>query len=140
MKEVSNKIASGIMALLVLFSSMSFSVDMHFCGNHLMDYSIFGDVDTCMMQLEKTDATNKCSMMDMKMDCCSDVELSFKGQDDLKISFDKIALEQQVFVASFIYSYIHLFEGYHQDIVLFKDYSPPRLIRDTLILDQSFLI
>lgn len=128
------------MALMVLFSTMSFSVDMHFCGNHLVDFSIFGNVDTCMMQLEKSKDVNKCLMMDMKMDCCSDVELSYQGQDDLKISFDKIALDQQVFAATFIYSYIHLFEGYAQDIVLFKDYSPPRLIRDTLILDQTFLI
>lgn len=128
------------MALIVLFSTMSFSVDMHFCGDHLVDFSIIGNVDNCMMQMKKSEPVDPCTSMNMTMDCCSDVELTHKGQDDLKISFDKIALDQQVFLSTLHYFDIHLFEGYDQDVILFKDYSPPRLIRDTLILDQTFLI
>lgn len=128
------------MALIVLFSTMSFSVDMHFCGDHLVDFSIIGNADTCMMQTKKSEPVDPCPSMNMTMDCCNDVELTHIGQDDLKISFDKIALDQQVFLSTLLYSDIHLFEGYDQDVILFKDYSPPRLIRDTLILDQTFLI
>jgi hypothetical protein len=140
MKETFRKIASSIMALIVLFSTMSFSLDMHFCGDHLVDYSLFESVDTCMMKAETTKSSSECALMDTEMDCCTDVEVVLQGQDDLKISFDKITFEQQAFVASFVYSYINLFEGFDENIVPFKEYSPPPLIRDIQILDQTFLI
>lgn len=140
MKHAVNKIASSVMALIVLFSTLSFSVDMHYCGNHLVDFSFYGKVEMCLMQNEKSVSANKCPMMDMKMACCSDVHLTKVGQDDLKISFDRISFDQQVFVTSFIYACSDLFEGYANELVLFKEYSPPPLLRDVQILDQTFLI
>ncbi|MGB5436356.1 MAG: hypothetical protein WBM98_10745 [Maribacter sp.] len=128
------------MALIVLFSTMSFSLDMHFCGDHLVDFSFFDHVDNCMMKSQMSKSPRECTMMDMDMDCCTDVEVVLQGQDDLKISFDQITFDQQVFIASYVYSYINLFEGFDQHVVPFKDYSPPPLIRDLQILDQTFLI
>ena len=130
------------MALLVLFSTMSFSVEMHYCGDHLVDFSFMQKVDTCMMKAEKAKSQSQCSMMDMdmEMDCCSDVEVVFEGQDDLKLSFDQLSFDQQIFLTSFVYSYINLFEGFDENIIPFKDYAPPPLIRDVQILDQTFLI
>lgn len=128
------------MALIVLFSTMSFSLDMHFCGDHLVDFSLFDHVDNCMMKAEKSKSSGDCAMMEMDMDCCTDVEVVLQGQDDLKISFDQITFDQQVFVATFIYSYINLFEGFDEQVVPFIDYSPPPLIRDFQVLDQTFLI
>lgn len=78
--------------------------------------------------------------MDMEMDCCSDVEIIIEGQDDVKIAFDQFTFEQQVFITSFAISYINLFEGFDSNVIPFKDYSPPPLILDIHILDQSFLI
>ena len=45
MREVFRKIASVSVALLVLFSTMSFSVDMHYCGDHLVDFSFSDSVE-----------------------------------------------------------------------------------------------
>jgi len=128
------------MALIVLFSTMSFSVDMHYCGDHLVDFSIFDSVDTCIMKAEMSKSSSECSVMEMEMDCCTNVEVVLEGHDDLKISFDQLTFDQQVFVASFIYAYITKFEGLDENIVTFKEYSPPPLIRDIQILDQTFLI
>lgn len=142
MKEIFRKIASISMAFLVLFSTMSFTVDMHYCGDHLVDFSLTEKVDTCLMKAEMTKTSTSCSMMDMKMemDCCSDVEVVFEGQDDLKLSFDQLSFDQQIFLVSFVYSYLNRFEGFDENIIPFKDYSPPPLIRDVQILDQTFLI
>jgi hypothetical protein len=128
------------MALIVLFSTMSFSVDMHYCGDHLVDFSLSEKVDTCMMKAELSKSSSECAVMDMEMDCCSDVEIVIDGQDDLKISFEQLTFDQQLFVASFAYTYINLFERLDENIIPFKDYSPPPLIRDIQILDQTFLI
>lgn len=78
--------------------------------------------------------------MEMEMDCCTDLEIVLEGQDDLKISFDQFTFEQQIFISSFYYTYVNLFETVHKDLIFFKEYSPPLLIRDIQILDQTFLI
>ncbi len=128
------------MALIVLFSTMSFSLDMHFCGDYLVDFSLFENVDTCTMKAKMSTSSKDCAMMETEMDCCTDVEVIQQGQDNLKISFDQITFDQHAFVVSFVYSYINLFEGIDENIVPFKDYAPPPLIRDIQILDQTFLI
>lgn len=140
MKEILHKSISISMALLVLFSTLSFSVDMHSCGDYLVDFSVFGKADTCLMKTEKTNTSSPCDLMEMELGCCSDEKLVIEGQDDLKISFDLLTFDQQLFVISFAFYYINLFEGSDDNIVPFEDYNPPPLIRDVLVLNQIFLI
>ncbi|WP_417620071.1 HYC_CC_PP family protein, partial [Oceanihabitans sediminis] len=52
MKQLIHKIVSLSMAIVVLFSTMSFTIDMHFCGDTLMDTAIFQQVKTCGMDME----------------------------------------------------------------------------------------
>ena len=75
-----------------------------------------------------------------KKNCCSDEQLVVDGQYNLKISFDKLDKEQQLLVATFIYSYINLFTEQQTENTSFRDYSPPPLVRDVQVLDQTFLI
>ncbi|TMM59120.1 hypothetical protein FEE95_06720 [Maribacter algarum] len=140
MKKIYYKITSVLLALIVLLSTMSFSLDMHFCGDQLVDFSISDKANTCLMKTEMTKTSSSCEVMKMEMGCCSDVEVVFEGRDDLKISFDQLTFNQQVFVASSVYSYISRFEGFDENLVPLKDYKPPPLIRDLQILDQTFLI
>ena len=126
------------MALLMLFSTLSFAVDMHFCGDHLVDLSFTGEADSCGMLLEGSDVETKAIMTDMG--CCTDVEITQQGQDDLQLAFDELSVEQQYMVAAFFYSYVNLFEGLEQKLIPYNEYSPPLLIRDVQLLDQTFLI
>tara|TARA_Y100001934_G_scaffold29365_1_gene32195 strand:+ start:196 stop:612 length:417 start_codon:yes stop_codon:yes gene_type:complete len=138
MKKIFFKIASFCMALLVLFSTFSFTLASHYCGDVLVDSSLFGKVETCGMEVQKTSTSSNCDIT--KKNCCSDEQILVEGQDTLKITFDKLEKEQQIFVASFVYSYINLFTSSESKDFAFKDYSPPPLIRDVQILDQTFLI
>jgi len=137
MKQFFHKITSLLMAFVVLFSTMSFVVDMHYCGDTLIDTTIFKEAKTCGMDsypdnnYRKQNTSNK--------DCCSDEQITFEGQDELKISFDKLTLDQQLFVASYIYSYIDLFEGL-EDNVIPRDYSPPLVVKNIHQLDEVYLI
>jgi len=140
MKETLRQIASFCMALMVLFSTISFTVDMHYCGDQLVDYSFFEAADRCYMATGSSESPGENSVMQMEMDCCTDLELVMEGQDDLKISYDQLTFEQQIFVSTFFYTYINLFEGVDKNLNSFKEYSPPPLIRDIQILDQTFLI
>ncbi len=120
------------MALLVLFSTMSFTVDKHFCGSMLVDQAVFSEAKTCGMH---ADASHEAEDI-----CCDEEKVLVEGQKDLKISFDDLDVPQQVFLASFTFSYLELFEGEPQQVIPFAYYSPPLLVYDIQVLDETFLI
>jgi len=139
MKKNLQKVLSVLMACIVMFTTMSFTVDMHYCGDSLVDFSFTQQVKTCGM--EKTQSSTSCENPNIsKKSCCTDKQLVQEGQDDLKASFDQLNLEQQIFVASFTYTYISLFEGSESNQVPFVDYLPPFVKRDVQVLHQTFLI
>mgnify|MGYP003665805285 CR=1 FL=1 len=124
------------MALLVLFSTMSFTVDMHFCGGHLVDKAIFSEVKKCGMEMESKAAENTVQ----KPSCCEDISITVEGQEELKISFEKHELQTLQFALLFSYSYISLFEPLAEKHIPFEQYSPPRLTLDRYILNETYLI
>lgn len=138
MKSVFHKIATVFLATLVMFTTMSFSVDMHYCGNSLVDYSLFQNAHSCGMDSEQP--TDDCDIIIPEDSCCTDKQIIIEGQDELKISFDTLNFEQQVFVATFLYTYANLFEGLDANVIPFRDYKPPLLIRDFQKLHETYLI
>ena len=91
--------------------------------------------------MEKEQPVKSCENSEMtEKDCCTDQEFVKEGQDDLKTSFNKLTFEQQTLVASFFYTYINLFEGLDENIIPFKDYSPPFVKRDIQTLYETYLI
>jgi hypothetical protein len=134
MKQWIHKILSISMALLVLFSTVSFTVEKHYCGEHLIDVAVFTGAEDCSGEkISETKTTKK--------GCCKDEIDVLEGQDELRVNgIDYLEFEQQLFVASFVYSYINLFEGLPQLVIPHRDYSPPNLIIDRQVLDQVFLI
>lgn len=124
---------SVILAIMVLFSTLSFAVEKHFCGEMLMDLAIFSEPEPCCMELGHAETPEE----DI---CCNDEQTLVEGQDDLRLSFEKLEMPQQVFLASFGYSYLALFEDLSEQVVPFKNYMSPLLIRDIQLLDETFLI
>ena len=125
------------MAFVVLFSTMSFTVDMHYCGSKLVDTALFQSAKTCGMEMEKP-STEGCTIT--KKNCCSDKQLIVDGQNELKLSVDKVSFEQQVFITSFIYTYINLFEGLDKNVASYEEYIPPLVIRQIYKIDETYLI
>ncbi|MGY8915461.1 MAG: HYC_CC_PP family protein [Flavobacteriales bacterium] len=138
MKRFFFKISSFLIALIVLFSTFSFTVVQHYCDDDLFDFSFFGNAESCGMEIQQATDSHRYNLG--KKHCCDDVTFSVSGQHDLKLSFDKISFEQQQFVVSFVYSYLNLFQGLQKNIVPFNLYPPPLLVKDIHILDQTFLI
>jgi hypothetical protein len=135
-KQVLHKTSSILLALLVLFSTVSFTIEKHFCGDTLIDVAVFSEAQKCAMEAFEMEQA-----LITKKNCCKDELESIKGQDELKMSkFEDLQFDQQVFLESFVYSYVNLFEGLSQQIIPHKNYSPPNLVQDIHILDQVFLI
>ena len=139
MKALFYKIMSVTMAMVVLVTTMSFSIDMHYCGETLVDFSFVEQVKTCGMEKNRTASNCKAPSLS-KESCCSDKQFVQQGQDNLKISFDSLSFEQQTFLTAFTFSYINLFEGTETKEVPFIAYPPPFIERDVQVLHQTFLI
>ena len=132
LKQVLHKVFSIAMAILVLFSTVSFTVESHYCGDTLVDVSIFADANKCAMESME---------MLQKKTCCKDEVDVIQGQDELNVvSFKDFDLDQQQFLVAFAQSYLNLFESLPKQIIPHKDYVPPNLIYDIQVLDEVFLI
>ncbi|TJY37096.1 HYC_CC_PP family protein [Pontimicrobium aquaticum] len=137
MKSMLHKILSIAMAFVVLLSTMSFTISKHYCGDTLVDTSLFREVKSCGMEMQNS-SSKDCSVI--KKNCCSEEQELVKGQDDLKLDFTKLDLQQKIFVSTFVFSYINLFESVAKETIQFKDYSPPLIVKDIYILDEVYLI
>jgi hypothetical protein len=134
MKKIFFKIASINLALLVLFSTFSFTVEKHFCGDFLMDISYIGAADDCGMQMEAK-AINK------KKSCCKDEIHKVEGQDELQQdAIVKIDFKKQQFLVSFLFYDNDLFKKRASKNTFYKELSPPDIPLDYQVVFQTFLI
>lgn len=138
MKKIFYKISSFLMALLVFVSSLSFTIKSHYCGDILVDTSVFGKVESCGMEVQQKPSSKEDDITKKK--CCDDKQLAIEGQNELQLQVDKISFEQQVFIASFVYTYINLFEGLDNNVSTNGAYEPPLVIRHIYKLNETYLI
>ncbi|WP_408056949.1 HYC_CC_PP family protein [Tamlana sp. 2_MG-2023] len=132
LKTILHKGFTSILALLVLFSTVSFTIEKHFCGDVLVDVSVFVEADKCEMEALE---------ILQKKTCCKDEMNVVQGQDELTISsYDDLEFEQQQFLYAFTHSYIFGFESLEKHEIPHKNYAPPKLVTDIQVLDQVFII
>lgn len=137
MFQITRKITAFFMAFVVLISTMSFAVNLHFCGGNLVETALFSKAEGCGMEMQNP-STDGCSIT--KANCCNDEQLVINGQDELKLRIDTLSFENQVFLASYIYTYINGFEALENNLSSFKTYKPPLVIKQIYKLDETYLI
>ena len=140
MSKLSHKILAILMSFVVLFSTTSFAITKHFCGDTLVDTAIFSEASTCGMESQKDTsvAISGCSII--KKDCCKDEQVLIDGQDEVQLQVDKISFNQELFIASFIYTYINLFVNLENNVSSFEEYEPPLVIKEIFKIDETYLI
>ena len=133
---------SVAMALLVLVSTLSVSIEKHYCGDHLVDIAIFADVQKCNMEAsdEGLESSDERSVL-MAESCCKDVIDLYEGQDELSLEKTKVLnADQKVFIMSFAYVFSGIKTIDSQHATAYK-YDPlPKTTRDIQVLNQVFLI
>lgn len=127
------------MAMLLLLSTISWTVEKHLCMGRVMDVALFDHAEDCGMKaglslLEDTPTVKK--------HCCNNEAFTMQGQDDLTHEFSKFDFSQQAFLVSFTstYMYFGLFEDSVEEKILFNSDPPPILVENLNILHQVFLI
>ena len=141
-KTALHRITSLTLAILMLFTSVGFSADLHFCKGEFKSFSLFGEAESCHT-MKKTcshhaimDVTNQ-----SEKDCCSNQSIEVDDLDaDFNISVDAELTELQFkFVASFVYSFFSLSTPRVVKST-FLDKHDPLPPRDIYVLLESFLI
>lgn len=131
--SILHKVSSIVLTCLVLFSTLSFTVEKHYCGENLVDTAIFSQAKKCGM-----DSDNE---VYVKKPCCKDTIDVVEGQDELNtVDFQDLDVTLKFTLTNYIYFYSQLFESLPKLIIPHKDYSPPNLITDIQLLDETFLI
>ncbi|QBA64537.1 HYC_CC_PP family protein [Muriicola soli] len=139
MSQIEQKAKAVFFAFLVLFSTLSISADMHYCGKTLVDFKLYEEAEGCgmaMAELMGVDAESISSLMP----CCSDVEIHIQGQDDLqKSSLDIDFISTTSFLSPPFITFNRT-QNVSGKEIRFEEYLPPPLLVDIQILDQTFLI
>jgi hypothetical protein len=134
MRKILLNISSISLAFLVLFSTFSFTVEKHYCGDFLIDVSYFGHAKGCGME------TNT-PLKTIKKSCCKDEVQKIEGQDELqKSSVTSLEFKKHNYLISVINTPKEVFEITGSRKLFYKDFSPPDIPIDYQVFYQSFLI
>lgn len=126
-----SKISALSLAFLVLLSTLSFTVDQHYCGDFLVDISFFGDADGCGMEISKA----------AKKNCCSDEKLSFDGQDELQFQFVSIkSFSTPDFTITHHFDWMPSKTLYSEGSIYYKEFPPPDIPKNFQAEYQVFII
>lgn len=134
------------LAFLMLMTSVSFAVDMHYCNGELKSVSLFGKAKTCHEKAVEQDQPTcphhqKMMEKDEKKDCCENKTTIVQADDDLaKSDISVLNTPQfQQFVIAYVtvfYTKITTDKQSIQDI----SYQSPLISRDIYALSETFLL
>ena len=138
------------MALLLLTSSVSFAVDMHFCKGELKSISFWGKAPSCHEQaVAKVSCPHHRKMIAEKgkaalekSNCCNNqtvqVEADHERQTQTAMELE-LNPSLQYFLMAYTVSLLPA-EDVARTLAPYLNYKPPLIPRDIPVLLQSFLL
>lgn len=133
-----HKILAFILALVVLFSTLSFKVEKHVCMGEVTDVSYFSKADTCGMVKDDCDIDLKQNSFN-KENCCDDINELIPGNHYEQQAIQNFEINQVQFIAIYTYTFFNIFEE-NITIIPFYNPLPPLIDKDIQIFYQTFLI
>lgn len=141
MKKTSFKITSLLLAFTVLFSTMSFSVDKHYCGDMLFSKTIFNYTEDCDMQPQTVcDGENSSQDESKGKSCCFNIQEFVKGQNHEQNALQVASLDIQKIAIVVDFNSFDFDAVYKSIEYTYQDYSPPLLVKNIPVLVQTFRI
>jgi len=140
MKKIISDIAAFFLAALVLFSSVSFTVERHLCGGHVFSASVFGKAEKCGMEDDYCVALHNNHSLSKKSCCKDEIQLKngsvFKSESNLKFHNK----QQQNLVVFNLINYSVFSPTSVSRIIQFNNYFPPPITQNFNILFRVFRI
>jgi len=137
------RITCLIMAFLMLFTSVGFSADVHFCKGEFKSFSLVGEASSC--HTAKKSCPHHANMVTEdgnEKDCCTNQKFEVEDLDvDYNVSAEVELTDLQVqFVASLVYSLFTLAPPSDCTISPFPDNKDLLPARDIYVLLERFLL
>lgn len=134
MKEQITKIGAVLMTLIVLISTMSFTINQRYCDGNLVDTTLFSKSDSCKIVVQ----SNCCEITE---ECCDHEQIVIDGQKELpsRVSVE-IPIIKQFFILNSSNLFFEDFNLKSKKDVFYKEYIPPSLIFNKQIIHQVFII
>jgi len=139
MKKYISGIAVFFLTALVLFSSVSFTVEKHLCGGHVFSESFFGKAEKCGMDDDNCKAEHN-TLSFIKKSCCEDEIQLINGSIFKKEPTIKLNNTQQQDLTVFVLGDVVLFFQKGKRSTHFKNFFLPPITHNFNILYQVFLI
>lgn len=139
MLELSRKIFAIFLTAVMLFSTLSFTVQKHICMGEITDVSYFMEADNCGMVVEKCVNNDLENSIVHQENCCDNIQELIPGNDNEQQIVHSLEINKAKFVLAFILS----FDDFHnssENITHFKDSSPPFVVSHIYKLDETYLI
>lgn len=134
MKQKTNKIGAVLMTLVVLISTMSFTIHKRYCNDYLVDTTLFLKSESCIIV-----AHNDCCAVSET--CCDHEQIVIDGQNELlSKNVNNLQVTKQFLVRNSINFRLKNFEFKSRNSIQYKDYIPPNLIINKQVIHQVFII
>lgn len=137
---------SIILSLLVLLSSTSFTVSMHYCVGQIEDITLFWQSNPCDVGAQAANCTSDNHGTDCEhnanvreKDCCAEHSFQVAGQHNpAQVASASIPYAQLAMVLNTVVSLLNTEPTF--DTYSYIEYPPPAANRDITILIHSLLI
>jgi hypothetical protein len=139
MKSLFKNTGLVLMAFMVLFSTFSFNVNKHFCGENLVGASVFSSAEKCNMEMASCGREGNFHMA-MEESCCSNKKEKIEGQDELEISVYSFKLQQVNYFIALSFIFPELLSELPLTAIPDTYYKPPLLVTNIQVMDQVFII
>jgi hypothetical protein len=137
--KIFNHIFSFVLAIVVLFSTTTITINKHYCGKSLVKTTVITHNDGCKKH-ERLKSKSCCEVF--KKDCCDDEQLVFEGLDHLK--FEKYIPDYNLsydFYSEVLHAYNIDLNAYVKLIEpSYFNYRPPPLVKPIYSLVEVYLI
>ena len=138
--KVIHSILTVSLALLVLVSSTSFSVNMHVCGGHVSSVALVQKAAPCLMEIIPP-CHGGIHLEKKSNGCCEDKSVVFEGKDfNSKVEHISFELQTASWIAELPYIVSVSPSNSTQAYSSFTLYKPPLLSQDISVLVHSFQI
>ena len=122
------------MTMIVLLSTMSFTINQRYCDGNLVDTTLFSKSESCKVVVQ----SNCCEITE---ECCDHEQIIIDGQKELP---SRIVVEtpivNQYFVINSVKLHLEKRDFQSENSVFSKKYIPPSLVFNKQIIHQVFII
>ena len=130
------KCTAFAMAVLVLLSTLSITIEKHYCADTLVDVALFTKAKSCC-----SSSTTTKTKTEEKGGCCNNETDLLIGQDELSLTKpESLRPYQALFLVAMAYTYNSQNTDSTEDKPDFRAYAPPDLSQDIQLLNEVFLI